>query len=431
MISPLDLSVSNASNLTQFNKTLLRFFNLSDTPSSLFYAQIVSVLLVIFIAFIGFYVARLVLNLFHKFVVKKSKSQFDDVLFNVSVLKRLSHLVPPFILISLLPHILSPSGFTHAVVMNTTHIYFVVAVILLMIALNTALFSMLNHTKRFRNRPLHGLQQGVTVVFIAIGALIVFSILLSTPAKTILTTIGASAAVLMLVFRDSLLGVAAGIQLAANDMVKVGDWITVPNTQVDGEILEVNLTTVKVKNFDNTIVTIPPYMLVSKSFQNWKGMQETGHRRIARTINIDMRTVRFLNAEEIEELKKIALIKTYLEQTEDRVRTFNQTTQADKSVPLNGLNQTNLGVFRAYITEYLKHETRINESMLLMVRQLQPTETGIPLQLYCFARTTNWPVYETTMSDIFDHVLASTSFFDLRLFQNPTGWDLQQMTNKL
>ena len=232
----------------------------------------------------------------------------------------------------------------------------------------------------------------------------------------------------MLIFRDSILGFVSGIQLSANDMLKVGDWISVPKYGADGNVEEVSLTTVKIRNWDNTLVMLPPYLLTTDSFTNWHAMQLSGGRRVMRSVSIDMTSVRFCTPEMLDHYRTIDLIKDYVEETEQRIEAYNAAHGigvAERRV--NGLHQTNLGVFRAYLVRYLQNEVPVNKSMTLMVRQLQPTETGLPMQLYFFTDTVVWVDYEGIQSDVFDHVLAVIPEFGLRVFQNPSGEDIASL----
>ena len=221
------------------------------------------------------------------------------------------------------------------------------------------------------------------------------------------------------------MGFVSGVQLSANDMLKVGDWITMPKYGADGDVIEVSLNTVKVRNFDKTITTIPPYLLVSDSFQNWRGMKESGGRRIKRSINIDMNSVKFCTPEMLEKYRRIQLLTDYIDRTEEAIKEYNREHDIDNSILVNGSHQTNLGVFRAYLNNYLRQHPGVNHDMTCMVRQLQPTDRGIPLELYFFSATTVWIPYENLQSDVFDHLLAIISEFDLRVFQLPSGGDFR------
>ena len=254
---------------------------------------------------------------------------------------------------------------------------------------------------------MKGLLQTAQVILFFIGGIVVISVLIDKSPMVLLTGLGASAAILMLVFKDSIMGFVSGIQLSANNMLKVGDWIAMPKYGADGTVIEVTLNTVKVRNWDNTITTIPPYLLVSDSFQNWRGMQESGGRRVKRSINIDMNSVRFCTPEMLAKYKKIQLLTDYVEQTEQVVKEYNKEHHIDNSILVNGRRQTNLGVFRAYLTNYLKSLPDVNKNLTCMVRYLQPTEQGIPVELYFFSAVKEWVPYEGIQADVFDHLLQS------------------------
>jgi miniconductance mechanosensitive channel len=240
--------------------------------------------------------------------------------------------------------------------------------------------------------------------------------------------LGAFSAVLLLVFKDPILGFAGGIQLATNDMLRIGDWIEMPKYNADGVVTDITITTVKVQNWDKTITTIPTYYLVSDSYKNWRGMQESGARRVRRHILIDLNSIRFCTKEMLDRFSRYEYVADYVKQTEEDVKAYNETHHVNNEVLINGRRQTNIGVFRAYLTGYLKNNPNLHQDMTLMVRQLQPTETGLPMEIYAFSKEQDWETYEGIVSDIFDHVLAGIEFFDLKLFQNPSGADFQAMT---
>ena len=270
---------------------------------------------------------------------------------------------------------------------------------------------------------------GWRAVFVVplVGGIVVVGELIGRDPLSLLAGLGASAAILMLVFKDSIMGFVSGVQLSANDMLKVGDWIEMPKYGANGTVIEVTLNTVKVRNWDNTITTIPPYLLVSDSFQNWRGMRESGGRRVKRSINIDMTSVRFCTPEMLAKYRKIQLLKDYVEQTEEVIEKYNVENGIDNSILVNGRRQTNLGVFRAYLTAYLKSLPDVNQELTCMVRQLQPTDRGIPIELYFFCALKDWVPYEGVQADVFDHVLAIIPEFDLQVFQSPSGRDFQRI----
>jgi putative membrane transport protein len=381
------------------------------------------------IAFLGDAICRHIILTAVARLVKKTKATWDDIVFDRKVLTHVSHLVAPILLYILLPLVISNLGLL-SFIQRICMIYIIAVFLKFISSLLTALFHVYSEKEQFRDRPLKGLLQTVQVILFFIGGIIIVSILIDKSPMVLLTGLGASAAVLMLVFKDSIMGFVSGIQLSANNMLRVGDWIQMPKYGADGTVIEVTLNTVKVRNWDNTITTIPPYALVSDSFQNWRGMQESGGRRIKRSIRIDMNSVKFCTPEMLAKYKKIQLLKDYIEETEKVIEDYNKEHGIDNSILVNGRRQTNLGVFRAYLTNYLKSLPTVNQDLTCMVRQLQPTEQGIPLELYFFSAIKAWVPYEGVQADVFDHVLAIIPEFDLHVFQNPTGEDFRELSKR-
>ena len=381
------------------------------------------------IAFLGDAICRHIILTAVARLVKKTKAMWDDIVFDRKVLTHVSHLVAPILLYILLPLAISNLGLL-SFIQRICMIYIIAVFLKFISSLLTALFHVYSEKEQFRDRPLKGLLQTVQVILFFIGGIIIVSILIDKSPMVLLTGLGASAAVLMLVFKDSIMGFVSGIQLSANNMLRVGDWIQMPKYGADGTVIEVTLNTVKVRNWDNTITTIPPYALVSDSFQNWRGMQESGGRRIKRSIRIDMNSVKFCTPEMLAKYKKIQLLKDYIEETEKVIEDYNKEHGIDNSILVNGRRQTNLGVFRAYLTNYLKSLPTVNQDLTCMVRQLQPTEQGIPLELYFFSAIKAWVPYEGVQADVFDHVLAIIPEFDLHVFQNPTGEDFRELSKR-
>ena len=381
------------------------------------------------IAFLGDAICRHIILTAVARLVKKTKATWDDIVFDRKVLTHVSHLVAPILLYILLPLAISNLGLL-SFIQRICMIYIIAVFLKFISSLLTALFHVYSEKEQFRDRPLKGLLQTVQVILFFIGGIIIVSILIDKSPMVLLTGLGASAAVLMLVFKDSIMGFVSGIQLSANNMLRVGDWIQMPKYGADGTVIEVTLNTVKVRNWDNTITTIPPYALVSDSFQNWRGMQESGGRRIKRSIRIDMNSVKFCTPEMLAKYKKIQLLKDYIEETEKVIEDYNKEHGIDNSILVNGRRQTNLGVFRAYLTNYLKSLPTVNQDLTCMVRQLHPTEQGIPLELYFFSAIKAWVPYEGVQADVFDHVLAIIPEFDLHVFQNPTGEDFRELSKR-
>src|SRR5690554_2607274 len=313
-------------------------------------------------------------------------------------------------------------------------IFLIFYVIWLVMAIINAFTDTLRQKPSLKDKPLDSYSQVVKIVLYFIGFIVLFSILTGQNPGAIIAGLGAASAILMLIFKDSILGFVASLQVSANDMVRIGDWITMPKYGADGDVVQITLTTVKVKNFDKTITTIPPYSLVSDSFQNWRGMQDTGGRRLKRSVFVTQSTMRFLRDEELERLSKISLISDYIRERSEDINTYNLETKADKSLSINGRNLTNMGLYRRYIKNYLRSRPDIHKELLLIVRQLQPTSKGLPLELYFFTATTVWVQYEEIVSDVFDHVTAAAKYFDLELYEdisNPLSGSVTQVVNSL
>ena len=390
---------------------------------------IITLILIIGVAFLADLICRHILLKVVAKLVKKTKATWDDIVFDRKVLIYLSHLVPPIIIYVLIP-LAIPNVSALDFIRRICMIYIIAVFLRFISAFLSAVYHVYSEREQFRDRPLKGLLQTAQVILFFIGGIVVISVLIDKSPMVLLTGLGASAAILMLVFKDSIMGFVSGIQLSANNMLKVGDWSAMPKYGADGTVIEVTLNTVKVRNWDNTITTIPPYLLVSDSFQNWRGMQESGGRRVKRSINIDMNSVRFCTPEMLAKYKKIQLLTDYVEQTEKVVKEYNKEHHIDNSILVNGRRQTNLGVFRAYLTNYLRSLPDVNKNLTCMVRYLQPTEQGIPVELYFFSAVKEWVPYEGIQADVFDHLLAIIPEFGLRVFQNPTGEDFREWSRR-
>ncbi|WP_294477170.1 mechanosensitive ion channel family protein [uncultured Bacteroides sp.] len=395
--------------------------------------NLVILLFIIAVAFLANVICRKIILRVVAKLVRQTKATWDDIVFNDKVMANVSRMVAPILIYIAIP-MAFPEHADSAVLdfLRRLCLIYIIAVFLRFVsALFTAIYQVYSAREQYKDKPLKGLLQTAQVILFFIGAIIIISILINKSPAVLLTGLGASAAVLMLVFKDSIMGFVSGIQLSANNMLKVGDWITMPKYGADGTVIEVSLNTVKVRNFDNTITTIPPYLLVSDSFQNWHGMEMSGGRRVKRSINIDMSSVRFCTPEMLAKYRKIQLLKDYVDKTEKVIEDYNKEHGIDNSILVNGRRQTNLGVFRAYLTNYLNNLPTVNHNLTCMVRQLQPTETGIPLELYFFSANKSWVPYEGIQADVFDHVLAIISEFDLCVFQSPSGADFRRIGVRL
>ena len=388
--------------------------------------EFIALALILLIAFAADMLCRKVLLRVIARIVKQTKATWDDILFDHSVMVHLSRMVAPVVIYLCIPVAFAGSA-AMVVVQRLCLIFIIITFLSFVNSFLKAAYSVYSEMESLRGRPLKGLLQILQVLLWFIGGIVVVSVLIGQSPLALLAGLGASAAVLMLVFKDSILGFVSGVQLSANDMLKVGDWITMPKYGANGYVIEVTLNTVKVRNFDNTITTIPPYLLVSDSFQNWRGMRESGGRRVKRSINIDMTSVRFCTSEMLDKYRKIQLLKDYIDQTEEVVRVYNEENHIDNDILVNGRRQTNLGVFRAYLTAYLKSLPVVNTELNCMVRHLQPTDHGLPVELYFFSNVKDWIPYEAVQADVFDHVLAIIPEFDLRVFQSPSGADFKRL----
>ena len=388
------------------NKTILYWLSSLGAPvveHEWFYWSISIAAILLVVYFCDLIFRRLVIPTIRK-VTYKTNFQWDEIILNDSMFKDISRLVPPVLLAVLLPIVFIGSEFFDFI-MRVNYIYLVVVVCKLICTFLASLYDLSLHHERLKNHSLQSVYQMLKVLVICVALIIVVSILINKNPGYILTALGASAAVLMLVFKDMIVGLVAGVQLSVNDMLRPGDWISMPKYGADGDVVEVSLTTVKVQNWDKTITTIPPYALVSDSFQNWRGMQESGGRRVKRAIYIDMRSIQFCTDEQMQQFEA----KGWLDGIE-RVDGF----------------PVNLHIFRNYLDKYLRTHPRVNQDMIIMVRQLQPTAQGLPLELYFFSDGTSWIPYEHLQSEVFEHLFAMLPTFGLRVFQSPMGIDFSE-----
>ena len=378
------------------------------------------------IALLADYIVKRLIIRSIKQIARRTKNDWDDVLVKRGVFNRLAHLAPAIIIFYALQFIFDAPELV-TTLGNFTQAYMVILVLLVIDALLNALLEIYRKLPISRGRDIKGYTQVVKIIFYAAGIILIISIFSGKAPTVLLGGLGAMAAVLMLVFKDTILGFVASIQLSANNMVSLGDWISMPKYNADGDVIDISLNTVKVQNWDKTIATIPTYALVSESFNNWKGMEQSGGRRIKRSINIDMTSVGFLNPTQIEKFRKFYLLNEYITKKEKEISDYNKSLNLDDSVVTNGRRMTNLGTFRAYLENYLRKHPKIKQDMTFLVRHLPPTEKGIPMEIYVFSSDQAWANYEAIQADIFDHILAIIPEFELRVFQNPTGADFNKL----
>jgi len=389
-------------------------------------AGISDFLIVLVLGVIIYYITKYIIIRVIKRIALKTASNWDDALLEHKVFQRMVLLIPGIFIYQSIP--VTVDGFPGfiAAALKLTHLYIIIVFLLIINAFLNAVYAMYQKSELARFHPLKGYMQIGKIIVSIVVFLLILSLLFNQSPLYLLTGLGAFSAVLLLIFKDPILGFVGGIQLSANDMVRQGDWISMPNSGAEGTVLEISLTTVKVQNFDNTISTLPTYSLVSESFQNFRGMEDSGVRRLKRSISIDMSSVKFCTREMLDRFRKITILRDYIDRTEAELEKYNSENDIDNSVFVNGRRQTNIGVFRAYLEEYLAHHPRVDKKSDLLVRQLQPNSAGIPIEVYAFTFETGFIRYEKVQSDIFDHLLAIVPQFELRVFQSPTGEDLRQ-----
>lgn len=359
-------------------------------------------------------------------IINRTATQWDDIFLRKKVFSRLAYLAPAIVTYAFISVPLDGYDMGISLVKGMMLIYMIAISILAIDAFLNASLDIYN-THEISNRiPIKGFVQVFKIIIYFICGIFIFSILLNKTPVYLFSSLGALTAILMFIFKDAILGFVAGIQLSANQMVATGDWISMPKYGADGDIVEIALTTVKVQNWDKTITTIPTYALISESFKNWRGMSESGGRRIKRSINIDMNTIQFCSKEMLDRFSKIQYISDYIERMKIEMDEYNKLEEVDTSSLVNGRRMTNIGTFRAYVEAYLINHQKINHEMTFLVRQLTPSENGLPIEIYVFSKDQEWAKYENIQANIFDHILAVIPEFDLQLFQNPTGRDFNK-----
>ncbi len=384
------------------------------------------IILIVISLLADFLSRRILISVIHA-AVKRSKATWDDYFFEQRVFKNLAHLVPAGIVYQSLPYVFNDVPAVIPFLEKIIVIYFLVLMVSLINRTLRALENWLSQNDKYTNTPIRTISQVMRLLAFFGTAIALISLLTGTSAGSVLGAFAGTTAILILVFQDSIKGLLANFQIHMYDLVKVGDWVTFSKYGVDGDVLSIDLTTVKVKNFDKTISTVPAIAFVSESFVNWRGMDDSGARRIKRNINIDITSIRHLDQGLSDALKEIDLIRLFMEKRQDEIDDVNTSRNIAGASLLNGRRQTNIGLYRRYIEFYLERHPNIHTDHMSMVRQLQPTTEGIPVEVYCFTTTTEWNEYENIMSDIFDHLYAETRHFDLALFQKPTGADVRSL----
>ena len=388
----------------------------------------VAILLLAFTA--NFITKKWIVSLVHK-ITDKTKTNWDDIVADSHVFTRLSHIVPALIILFSSHYVFGAYESLNSFVESVSYIYLIV---IFWWVVNSLLNAMLKIYKQYDiSKKIHikTFMQVFKFIIIVFALIFIFSVLLGTSPTAIFGILGALGAMSMFVFKDPILNIYTSIQLITNEQIKLGDWIVMPKYGADGDVVEINMSSVKVQNFDKTVVTVPTSELILSDVKNWRYMKESGGRRIKRAIKIDMNSVKHCDEKMITKYSQIEILKNYIEEKRKELKEYNEehvpsNVLINTDIPMNGRNMTNLGTFRKYIELYLKHNTNIhNDNFTFLVRQLEPSETGVPIQIYVFTTTTAWADYEKIQSDIFDHIIATISFFDLRVFQRPSGYDIK------
>ncbi|TWI00519.1 miniconductance mechanosensitive channel [Flavobacterium tiangeerense] len=396
---------------------LLRKIGLGSSAAS-YLSLLLNIIVLCVLSYVIYLIFRLLLVTILAIIAQKTKTKFDDLLVSNKTAKYIAHLIPLLFIYKSVPVILDRFEYWEGIFAKIVGIYIIVLVLWIIRTIFNALRDYLKLKPRYSDKPIDSFIQVIMILLWVIGTTLIISKLFDIDKGELLTILGAVSAVIILIFRDTILGFVSSVQVSINDMVRIGDWITMDKFGADGDVIEINLATVKVRNFDNTTTTIPTYSLSSDSFQNWRGMLNSDGRRIKRHILITTSSIRFLEEAELVDLKKIHLISHYIDERKNEIERFNLENKIDKSLAINGRNLTNLGLFRKYITEYLFNYPGLNKDMLMLCRQLQSTEHGVPLEVYAFSYDKRFENYEYIMSDIFDHIIAAVGYFDLEIFES-------------
>jgi miniconductance mechanosensitive channel len=386
---------------------------------------VADLLLLAIIAYVADFVARKVLLSLIARWVKKSKSKWDDYFYQRRVFRNLAHLLPAIIVYNAFPIIF---GDLPGIILFLQRFVQIYIIVLMVIVINKALRAtedLIAHDEKLVNSSLRTVSQVVRVLTFFVALVFIISVVTGIKAASLLGILAGTSAILILIFQDSIVGLLANFQITMYDLLRVGDWVTLNKYEVDGDVISIDLTTIKVRNFDKTISSVPAKAFVNDAFINWRGMKEEGARRIKRNILVDINSTHFVNDEEFEELLKIELVHDYIQKKQNEIDAYNSQNNVNTTLPVNGRRQTNIGIYRNYVLHYLNRHGGVDKNFPIMVRQLQPTASGIPIEVYCFAKTTVWEDYERIQADIFDHLFAATKYFSLRLYQAPSGRDLR------
>lgn len=419
-------------NMNKYQHFFYDYFKeLSFTDTS---AKYMNMLLLFVIALVGIFIVDLIVRTILRFISARiastTKSNFDDLLISNRVPANTAHVPALYLVHESIPIVFHDFENLHIILEKITTIIAIILGLWIVRSLLNTLKSYFKTLPRLKDKPIDSYIQVFMIFAWSAGILLAIAVVIELSLTKFIAGFGTISAIILLIFKDTILGFVASIQVAINDMVRIGDWITFEKYGADGDVIEINLATVKVQNWDNTITTIPTYAMISDSFKNWRGMTNSDGRRIKRHMLIKQNSIKYLTDEDIERLKGIQIIESYLTNMQQKIEQYNTANNADKSLLINGRNLTNVGVFRKFIQTYLEQHSAINDQMLLMARQLQPTAEGIPIEIYCFSKDKRWQNYEYVMSDLFDHFLAAVPYFDLEIFEFPDNSTFKSLSNK-
>jgi miniconductance mechanosensitive channel len=393
---------------------------LSETISKFLNMLALALALFVIVLIVDYIIRKILIQIFSQFA-SKTKTNFDDLLIANKVPRNIAHIIPLLIMLELMPIVLTDFGYYENIVEKSLQVFSIILSLWIVRSFLNALKDYFKTLPKLKDKPIDSYTQVFMIFAWVIGVFSAIAIITGIAFINFITGLGAASAVVILIFKDTILGFVASIQVSINNMVHIGDWITFEKYGADGDVIEINLATVKVQNFDKTITTIPTYALISDSFKNWRGMVNSEGRRIKRSLSIKLNSVKYLSKNDVDRLKNIELISSYLNKRQNDIDNYNKSNNINKELPLNGRNLTNIGVFRKYAQTYLEQHSAINKDMMIMVRQLAPTSQGIPLEIYAFSTDKRWENYEYIMSDIFDHLIAAVPYFDLEVYELPTN----------
>ena len=396
-----------------------------------FFSMLIGLAILMAVAVFTYLVIKHFLIRFLNAFFRKTSFKWDDVLADRNTFNNLAHIIPAIIVRIAIPKLFVDYPQVQPFMIKVGDVYILIAATLIIISFVKAVEYILSQSPVFANKPLASYFQLLRIVIYIAIFITILSVLLGKSPMYFLTAFGAMTAIILLIFKDTILGLVASVQISANDVVRVGDWVEMPKYNADGDVIAINLNTVKVRNWDKTITAIPTFYFITDSFKNWRGMQESGGRRIKRSILFNVHTVKFVNPETRERFKQYSLIAEYVSERQNEIEVYNTENGVDTSQLINGRRMTNIGVFRIYVENYLKQHKGIQQEMTMLVRQLPSDDRGLPIEIYCFTNTTSWLEYETIQSDIFDHLFAAASWFELELYQQPAGSDIALAIEKV